>query len=74
MSISINEQAQAIKITRLEAELIAERKLLKVARCPVEDCVDGAYPTMPDGEAEQCQWCCERDELLARQQEGNPEE
>jgi len=33
--------------------------------CPNEGCHDGAYPTMPDGEPEQCHWCYEHAEKLA---------
>lgn len=32
--------------------------------CP-NGCFDGAYPTQPDGEPEQCQFCFERNMLLA---------
>jgi hypothetical protein len=54
--------------------IIAEKRirqlesLLRVAKCPNSDCIDGAIPhgPYPDGnwEAEQCQWCYEKEALL----------
>ena len=40
-------------------------KLLEVARCPNTDCIDGAIPHQvgeQEWEAEQCQWCYEREQ------------
>jgi len=42
--------------------------LLRIARCPDTDCYKGAIPHGPDPdgnwEAQQCQWCYERDAAL----------
>ena len=43
------------------------RSLLKVARCPDEGCHDGAVPVQvgeDEWEANECQWCAERDAVL----------
>ena len=52
----------------MQATIERLRELLKVARCPDEDCIDGAVPhgPTPDGhwEACQCQWCDERKTTL----------
>ena len=40
-------------------------KLLEIAICPQQGCMGGAYPSGPEGEAAQCQWCYERDNALA---------
>jgi hypothetical protein len=45
-------------------------QLLKVAGCPNNDCggqgwyVDYQCYSNPEGEQVQCQWCCERKEIL----------
>ena len=38
---------------------------LSRAKCPA-DCVDKHYPSMPDGEPQACEFCHERDRLLAK--------
>jgi hypothetical protein len=43
------------------------RTLIAVARCPDENCVDGAIPVQvgeDEFEAQQCQWCYERAGIL----------
>lgn len=52
----------ADRIEQLEA-------LLRHARCPNKDCIDGAYPFGPDGELCECEWCDGRKALLAEDRE-----
>lgn len=50
------------------AELLG---LLCVSRCPNENCIDGAIPNQvgeQEWEAQQCQWCFERDLALTTQE------
>jgi len=61
-----------VKLFPNECERIADRieqleALLRHARCPNKDCIDGAYPFGPDGELCECEWCDEREALLARE-------
>lgn len=44
---------------------VAEGALEHECKCPEPHCMDGAIPTMPDGEPEQCQWCFEHSIGLA---------
>lgn len=51
-------------------EVVAKMKaLLKVAVCPDEDCDGKGFTVVPDGDGDvmqqRCQWCTERDEVLA---------
>lgn len=42
------------------------KKLLEVARCPNDGCVDGGIPVQVgdnDWEQQQCQWCYERSQI-----------
>ena len=55
-------------IVSLQSENAELRKLVAIARCPNTSCSDGAIPLGPDPdgnwEAEQCQWCYEKDKAL----------
>jgi hypothetical protein len=65
-------QSQIQMLQRWNAEYRTRMRkletLLKVARCPNSQCIDGAIPHGPDPngewEAEQCQWCAEYNALM----------
>jgi len=48
-------------------EIGLAQRLLEVARCPDDDCTDGVIPHQVgdnEWEAQQCQWCYEREHFL----------
>lgn len=61
-------QNQFVELVETQEENKGLRTLLEIARCPNASCIDGAIPHGPDPdgnwEAEQCQWCDERQQAL----------
>lgn len=57
-----------VRLEKANQRIERLRALLEMARCPNLACVMGIVPHGPDPdggwEAEQCQWCFERDELV----------
>lgn len=57
------------QLAKAEQRIEQLEALLRHARCPNKDCIDGAYPFGPDRELHECEWCDERKALLAEDRE-----
>lgn len=62
-----NSHWRTAELQRLTERVRELEGLLKVARCPDSDCTNGVIPHQVDEdewEAQQCQWCYEREHAL----------